>query len=51
MNTKDIDFWGLCNGFEMMNYFKIIKDETFPVHIQTFFIAFRKTVLLGKAFN
>lgn len=50
MDQRDVDFWGLALGHRQRDGYGIMKEGYIPEHIQTFFIAFRKKVLLSDAF-
>lgn len=51
MADKDLDFWGLCASYECENGFGSLRSKQIPAHIQTFFVAYRSTVLRSKAFK
>lgn len=51
MGEKDIDFWGLSASYDSPDGFGYLPDKIIHSHIQTFFIAFRSTVLNSEAFN
>lgn len=51
MNRKDYDFWGLTANYDSIDSFGNLPDGMIHTHIQTFFIAFRKSVLESNAFN
>ncbi len=51
MDKKDVDFWGLALGHKQRDGYGIMKEGYIPEHIQTFFISFRKKVLLSEAFK
>lgn len=50
MDQREVDFWGLALGHKQRDGYGIMKEGYIPEHIQTFFIAFRKKVLLSNAF-
>lgn len=50
MSKKDIDFWGLCANYDSPDGFGYLPDKMIHSHIQTFFIAFRSSVLMSDAF-
>lgn len=50
MEKKDIDFWGLTANYDSPDGFGYLPDHIIHSHIQTFFIAFRSTVLNSEAF-
>ena len=51
MANHDLDFWGLCACYESENGFGTLRESKIPAHIQTFFIAYRRSVLESDAFN
>lgn len=51
MGKKDIDFWGLSANYDSPDGFGYLPDHMIHSHIQTFFIAFRSTVLKSDAFQ
>lgn len=50
MDTRDVDFWGLSYGQKSVDGWHVIPYGYTPEHIQTFFIAFRKSLLQADAF-
>lgn len=51
MENKDLDFWGLTANYDSEDGYGFLPDNMIHSHIQTFFIAFRNTVLKSEAFN
>lgn len=51
MDKKDLDFWGLSANYDSEDGYGFLPDHMIHSHIQTYFIAFRNTVLKSKAFN
>ena len=51
MNNKDLDFWGLTANFDSPDGTKKAIDGFIHSHIQTYFIAYRKSVLESDFFN
>ena len=51
MNDKDLDFWGLTANYESDDGTSKAVDGFIHSHIQTYFIAFRKTVLESEFFQ
>ncbi len=51
MNEKDLDFWGLTANYESKDGTGSAIDGYIHSHIQTFFVAYRKSVLESKFFN
>lgn len=51
MEKRNVDFWGLTALFKSVDGFGTIKLGYIPDHIQTYFIAFRNSVLISDAFN
>ena len=51
MNDKDLDFWGLTANYDSEDGTGKAIDNYIHTHIQTFFVAYRKTVLESNFFN
>ena len=51
MSIKDIDFWGLTANFDSPDGTKKAIDGYIHSHIQTFFVAYRKNILLSDFFK
>ena len=51
MNDKDLDFWGLTANFDSPDGTKKAIDGFIHSHIQTYFIAYRKSILESDFFN
>lgn len=51
MNDKDLDFWGLTANFDSPDGTKKAIDGYIHSHIQTYFIAYRKSILESDFFN
>ncbi len=51
MEPKSVDFWGLTANYDSVDGYGYLPDGKIHAHIQTFFVAFRKKVLLSEAFN
>lgn len=51
METKKVDFWGLTANYDSVDGYGYLPDGKIHAHIQTFFIAFRKSVLTSEVFN
>lgn len=51
MNDKDIDFWGLTANFDSKDGTGKAIDKFIHSHVQTFFVAYRRSVLESTFFN
>lgn len=51
MEKRDIDFWGLTANYDSDDGYGTMEQGYIPAHIQTFFIAFRNSVLTSTAFD
>lgn len=51
MEKRDIDFWGLTANYDSEDGYGTMEYGYIPAHIQTFFIAFRNSVLTSSAFD
>ena len=51
MNEEDLDFWGLTPYYESVDGTGKSKDGFIHTHIQTYFVAYRKSILLSDFFN
>ena len=51
MNDKNLDFWGLTANFDSPDGTKKAIDGYIHSHIQTYFIAYRKSILESDFFN
>lgn len=51
MNNRDLDFWGLTANYESKDGTGRAKDGFIHSHIQTFFVAYRQSVLKSNFFN
>lgn len=51
MNNRDIDFWGLTANYDSPDGTKKAVDGYIHSHVQTYFVAYRKTVLESELFN
>lgn len=51
MDHQDIDFWGMSAGYHSHDGWNRVKYGYLPDHIQTFFIAFRKSMVCTDAFQ
>lgn len=51
MNKDDIDFWGLTANYDSPDGTKKAIDGYIHSHIQTYFIAYRKSILSSDFFN
>jgi len=51
MNEKDVDFFGLSLGHIQPDGYKVMPNGYIPNHIQTFFIAFRKSLTNHQVFQ
>ncbi len=51
MNEKDLDFWGLTANFDSEDGTGKAIDNYIHAHIQTFFVAYRKSILESDFFN
>lgn len=51
MNNKDLDFWGLTANYDSVDGTGKAKDGFIHSHIQTFFVAYRQSVLKSNFFD
>ena len=51
MNNKNVDFWGLTANYNSKDGTGHAIDKFIHSHVQTFFVAYRKSVLESKFFN
>lgn len=51
MSDRNLDFWGISAGYRSLDGWNTVKYGYIPDHIQTFFIAFRKSMVCSKAFH
>lgn len=50
MDQREIDFWGLTRVAHALDYYSLY-EKKIPAHIQSYFYAFRKTVLCHPMFQ
>ena len=51
MNGCDVDFWGLTEHYESPGIPGLGKNGVYPDHIQTYFLAIRKKMLVSREFH
>lgn len=51
MNERDIDFWGIMAGYKSIDGLNIMPEGYIPTHIQSWFRAFRRSIVQSKEFE